>query len=282
MNISLFADDGPAIHIAPGGVLHVGGVTLTNSMLYGWACIIFMIVLLILVARRITIKPKGGLVQFVEAGAEFITGTVESGFEDKARAQKYVPYFVTLFFFLLINNWLGLLPGVGEALTVHGVPLLRPFTGDFNGTFAAGVTTMTVVYFSSIRESGGIRKYLAHFFVGNPLNPMYLVLGLLEMFTDLTRVLSLSLRLFLNVTIGEIVIAVFAFLGHVIAPLTAAPFTLIELFVGALQAYIFTILSIMYLAIAVNHATEHEREHLTEETVPETMGPNLADGGGGF
>jgi F-type H+-transporting ATPase subunit a len=270
---SLFAaDEGPVVHIAPSGVFHIGGLSITNSMLYGWISISFMLVLLILVARRVTVKPKGGLVQFIEAGAEFITNTVESGFEDKIRARKYVPYFVTLFFFLLINNWLGLLPGVGEALTIHGLPLLRPFTGDFNGTFAAAMVTMGVVYVSSVREAGGVRNYLGHFFVGNPLHPLYLIIGLLEMFTDLTRVLSLALRLFLNVAIGEIVIAVFSYLGHFLAPLSAAPFTLIELFVGALQAYIFTILSIMYLAIAVNHATEHEREHLTEGGANETIG----------
>jgi len=88
----------------------------------------------------------------------------------------------------------------------------------------------------------------------------------------LTRVLSLSLRLFLNVTIGEIIIAVFSYLGHVAAPLAAMPFTLVELFVGALQAYIFTVLSLMYLAIAVNHAHQPGHQDLTEEHVPETMG----------
>lgn len=271
---ALFASSGPIVHIAPANVTHIGGLTITNSILYGWICAILMIVILTWTARKVSVKPKGGFVQFVEVGAEFITSTVESGFEDKSRARKYVPYFVTLFFFLLFNNWLGLVPGVGEAITIHGVPLLRPFTGDLNATFAAGLVTMLVVYISSIRESGSVMKYLAHFFVGNPLNPLYLVIGLLEMLTDLFRVISLSLRLFLNVTIGEIVIAVFAYLGHFLAPLTAAPFTIIELFVGALQAYIFTILSIMYLAIAVNHATEHEREGLTEDTVPETMSPS--------
>ena len=269
--VLLAAEDGPSVHIAPGGVLHIGTFSITNSILYGWVCIALMTLLLIWVARRVTVHPKRGLIQFIEIGAEFITSTVESGFEDKSRAKKYVPYFVTLFFFLLINNWLGLLPGVGEAFTIHGVPLLRPFTGDFNGTFAAAVITMGMVYVSSVREAGGVGKFLGHFFVGSPLNPLYLLIGLLEMFTDLTRVFSLALRLFLNVAIGEIVIAVFSFLGHILAPLTAAPFTMIELFVGALQAFIFTILSIMYLAIAVNHATEHEREHLTEEDAPETM-----------
>lgn len=268
------AESGPAVHIAPGSVLHVGGITITNSILYGWICITFMTVLFIGIARRVTVKPKGGLVQFIELGVEFMTSTVQSGFSDKARARKYLPYFVTLFFFLLMNNWLGLLPGVGEALTIHGIPLLRPFTGDFNGTLAVAVVTMITVYAASAREAGGVGKYLRHFFVGSPLNPMYLVIGILEMITDLMRAVSLSLRLFLNVTIGEVIISVFAYLGHTFAaPLTAAPFTLIELFVGALQAYIFATLSIMYLAAVANH-TEHE--DLIEAEVPETMGASPA------
>jgi F0F1-type ATP synthase membrane subunit a len=78
--------------------------------------------------------------------------------------------------------------------------------------------------------------------------------------------------LFLNVTIGEIVIAVFAYLGSFLAPVTAAPFTIIELFVGALQAYIFVILSVMYLAIAVNHATAEHSLDLTDELVTERIG----------
>jgi F-type H+-transporting ATPase subunit a len=265
------AEEGPAIHITPGEVFEIGGVAISNSMLYGWICAIFMCAFLVWVARKVSVHPKGGVVQFIEYGAEFITKTVESGFDDKSRARKYVPYFVTLFFFLLINNWLGLLPGVGEAVTSNDNPLLRPFTGDLNATLAAGVVTMIVVYVSSVREAGSLGKYLRHFFVGSPLNPMYLVLGLLEMLTDLTRVISLSLRLFLNVAIGEIVIAVFAYLGSGLAPLTAAPFTLIELLVGALQAYIFVILSVMYLAISVNHITGHHDEDLTEGDVPETM-----------
>jgi len=140
---------------------------------------------------------------------------------------------------------------------------------------------MLFVYGASIKESGGLGKYFKHFFIGSPLNPLYLVIGLLEMLTDLTRVFSLSLRLFLNVTIGEIVIAVFSYLGHIAAPLTALPFTLIELFIGALQAYIFTVLSLMYLAIAVNHAGEHadhpgpaDERLLTTEPTPGTMKPS--------
>jgi len=270
------ASDGPAVHIAPGSVMHFAGVTITNSILYGWVCITLMIIVLVWVARHITIYPKGGLVQLVEIGAEFIGSTVESGFINKQQARRYIPYFVTLFFFLLINNWLGLLPGVGEALTVRGVPLLRPFTGDFNGTLAAAAVTMTMVYVSSVRESRGIQNYLRHFFVGSPLNPIYFIIGILEMLTDVMRTFSLSLRLFLNVAIGEVIIAVFTYLGHFAAPLTAAPFTLVELFVGALQAYIFSTLSIMYLAAAANHVGHDEAEHLTEGLLPEARGVNTS------
>jgi F-type H+-transporting ATPase subunit a len=267
------ADEGPSVHVAPAGVFHIGGFTITNSIIYGWICALIIIAFLTWVARRVTVKPKGGIIQFVEVGVDFITNLVENSFDDKKIGRKYVPFFVTLFFFILLNNWLGLLPIVGEGFHSGESPLLRPFTGDLNGTLAIGVVTMLMVYGASIKEAGGPLKYLRNFFIGNPANPLYFVIGLLEMFTDLTRVLSLSLRLFLNITIGEIVIAVFAYLGHVVAPLSALPFTLLEFLVAALQAYIFTILSTMYLAIAVNHATaHHESDDLTEEGVPERIG----------
>jgi F-type H+-transporting ATPase subunit a len=280
--LSRFADEGPAIHVAPAKVFEIGGFTVTNSILYGWITALIVIALLIMVARKVTVRPKGGVMQFVEAGADFIAGAVEGAFDDKAKGRKYVPFFVTVFFFILLNNWFGLIPGVGEAIQRGDNPVLRPFTADLNGTLAIGIVTMVYVYTASIRELGGFRKYFRHFFIGNPLNPLYLVIGILEMFTDLTRVFSLSLRLFLNVTIGEIVIAVFAYLGHGAASFTALPFTLVELFIGALQAYIFTVLSLMYLAIAVNHAGDHddhgEAAHdLTTDTTPETI--KLSTGG---
>jgi F-type H+-transporting ATPase subunit a len=278
--LSRFADSGPTIHVAPGAIFTIGGLTITNSILYGWICTILLIIIMVWTARKVTIKPKGGFIQFVEIGVDFITNLVENSFEDKNRARKYVPYFVTVFFFILFSNWLGLLPFVGEGFQVGGYPLLRPFTADLNGTFAMGLITMLMVYGASIYEAGGFSKYLGHFFVGSPKNPLFLLIGLLEMLTDLTRVFSLSLRLFLNVAIGEIVIAVFSYLGHILAPVTALPFTLIELFIGALQAYIFTILATMYLAIAVNHVTEHERDDLTEEIVPETMSVSSGNVGG--
>ena len=267
------SSEGPAVHVAPGHVFELGGFTITNSILYGWICAIVICALLIWVARQVTVKPKGGIVQFIEIGVDFISNLVENTFDDKKTARKYVPFFVTIFFFIMLNNWLGLLPFVGEGIKSGETPVFRPFTGDLNGTLAIGAFTMLFVYVASIREAGGPLKYLRHFFIGSPKNPLYFAIGVLEMFTDLTRVISLSLRLFLNVTIGEILIAVFAYLGQIAASFTSLPFFLLELFVAALQAYIFTILSTMYLAIAVNHATDHHEEaDLTDTGVPERIG----------
>jgi len=69
-----------------------------------------------------TVKPKGGLTQFVEVGVGFISNLVESSFEDRERGTKYVPYFVTLFFFLLFNNWLGLVLALVRQLKSMAIP----------------------------------------------------------------------------------------------------------------------------------------------------------------
>ena len=276
------AADGPVIHVAPASDFVVAGFHITNSMLYGWIVCLVLVIGLIYLARKVTIKPKGGVIQFVEAIASFVVDLVEGAFTDKNVGRKYVPFFVTLFFFILLNNWAGLIPGVGDALQANGHPLFRPMTGDLNLTLGMGLVTMIVVYVASIREIGGLAKYIKHFFIGSPLNPLYLVIGLIEMLTDLTRALSLALRLFLNVAIGEIVIAVFAYLGgllapgSVLSPIAAMPFTLLELGVAALQAYIFVILGVNYLAISVNSAQEHashaDAGELTGGDKAETMG----------
>jgi F-type H+-transporting ATPase subunit a len=277
--MSLFGGFGitgsPEVHVAPGTDFTIAGWHISNSMLYGWIILLVVIVMMVLVARRVRVHPRGGFTQYVEAGVDFTYNLVTGAFDDKKVGRKYVPFFTTLFFIVLLCNWSGLVPGVGDALKIDGHPLFRPFTADLNSTLAMGLITMIVVYGASIKEVGGFGKYIKHFFMGSPLNPLYLVIGFIEMLTDLTRALSLALRLFLNITIGEIVIAVFAFLGgsllpgHILSPITAVPFTLLELGVGALQAYIFVILGVNYLAISVN--TAHDHDDLTEGETPETI-----------
>lgn len=286
MNLMPFlADSIPAVHVAPSTDLTVFGWNITDAMILGWAITLLSFLILVVVAKRVSVKPKGGIVQYVEAIVTFISNLVENAFTDKKIGRKYVPFFVTLFFFTLINNLSELIPGVGNSVLIHGHPLLRPITADLNMTLAMGAVTMIMVYAASIKEFGGLRKYVRHFFIGSPLNPLYLTIGIIEMLTDLTRLLSLAVRLFLNITIGEIVIDIFGYLGgllapaNVLAPVAALPFTLLEVGVCALQAYIFVILGVNYLAIAANAA--HSHDSLTEDDSSETIGASVPEGAKG-
>lgn len=257
---------GPPVHITPGELFTVGGVSITNSIFYGWVTSIIIGILLVLGARKATVRPKKGLIQFYEIGVDFITSTIENSMHSREKALKYAPYFVTIFFFIMLNNWFGLLPGVGETVTLNGNPVFRPFTADLNGTLAIAVVAMVFIQYFAIQESGFLR-HLRHYFNGSLKNPMTLFFGIFEMFTELTRVASLALRLFLNIVIGEIIISVFTYLGAFAAPLTALPFVILEMGVGALQAYIFVALSVAYLSVAIEHGVEHEAED--REMVPE-------------
>lgn len=248
----------PAVHIAPTVLFTFRGIEITNSMLYGWACSLFIVLLLTVMAYRVKLRPRRGWTAPVEIGAEFIVGQIESAFGSREKAVRYAPYFVALFFYIVLSNWLGLLPGVGEAFTLGEAPLLRPFTADLNGTLAAAAVTMLMVFYLTVKEVGFIQP-IKHYFRGSLLNPLTWFLAILELITDSTRVFSLALRLFLNVAVGEIIIAVFSFIGKFAAPLTALPFFILELLVGALQAYIFVILAVMYVAVTIRASQEHER-----------------------
>jgi F-type H+-transporting ATPase subunit a len=253
---------GPVVHIAPGGIFEINGLEITNSMIYMWICSLVIIFLLTYIARRMTIKPKGGITQFVEIGSDFITGVIEASLGDRAKAVKYGPYFVAIFFFIAISNVMGLLPGVGEAIKVGDDPLFRAFTADLNGTLAIAFVSMCMIQYFAMKESGFV-GHLRHYFSGKLWNPATYVIGFYEIFNEIIRLLSLALRLFLNIAVGEIIIAVFSYLGSTVAPITAFPFLILELGVAFLQAYIFVMLSVTYLSIAVKHGHDEEDEFET-------------------
>jgi len=235
----------------------IGGITVTNSMLYGWICAILLISLFLAARKRIKLGGTKGPAQIVEYGVESIVGILQSTLGTRERAVKYAPTFVTLFFFIMLNNWLGLLPGIGPAIEYNGSPLFRAFTADLNSTIAMALFGMITVQIIAIKESG-VGRHGKHYFPGSLFNPLTYLIGAFEIFTEFTRLLSLGLRLFLNVAIGEILISVAANLGGPAASITALPFTLLEIFVGALQAYIFMVLCTAYLAAATSHNDEHD------------------------
>lgn len=254
---------GPPVHIAPGELFKLNGYPITNSMVFAWVLSVILLLVLVTVAKRMTMRPKGGFTQIVELGSDFITGVLEGGLGDHAKAVKYAPYFVTMFFFIAISNIAGLLPGVGEAFTYNEAPVFRAFTADLNATIATAVISMAMIQTFAVKESGFI-KHLRHYFAGKLWNPLTYLVGFYEVFNELIRVFSLGLRLFLNVAIGEVIIAVFSYLGKFAAPITAFPFLLLELGVALLQAYIFVMLSVTYLSLAMHHG--HDEADALEAT----------------
>lgn len=252
--------EGPHIAIAPEKILQIGNIEITNSNFYAWIAAVIIGTLLILAARRIKLKAAKGPAQLVEIGTEFVIGLLESSLGSLKKAYEYAPIFASLFFFILFNNWLGLMPGVGPAIEINHVPALRPFTADLNGTLALAIFGVITIQYLALREVG-LKNRLLHYFNGNPKNPINLFVGLLELFGEFTRIMSLALRLFLNILIGEILISIFTFVGGPASPITTLPFIAFEMMVGVIQAFIFTLLCITYLSIATAHEAEHEPEH---------------------
>lgn len=243
-------------------VFELGGISVTNSMVYGVVVALLMGFILVRVARKSSVKAKKGGIAIVEMVVEFVIGMLEGAFGSRAKAYKYAPVYATFFLFILFNNILGLLPVVGPGLNVNGTPLFRPFTADLNGTIVVAVFGIVTVQVLSIKAQG-LKGHMTHYFSDKPFNPINFFIGILEVFGEFTRVLSLSLRLFLNTAVGEILVAVFTSLvlsgGR--TPIAAIPIFLFELLVAGIQAYVFTVLTATYLALAISHAHDDDEHH---------------------
>jgi F-type H+-transporting ATPase subunit a len=258
----------PEIHVSLKAerIFDIGPLHVTNSMLYGLICSVLIIGLMIWASKSIAVKAKKGFGQIIELMVEYVLDLLESPLGSRAAAVKYAPIFGTFFIFIIFTNILALLPVVGPGLTVNldGVhtPLLRPFTADLNGTIAMAVAAILIVQVLSIKEQGG-KKHLQHYFSDKPFNPINFFIGILEVFGEFTRVLSLSLRLFLNTAVGEILISVFTSMvaGGGRTPLAVIPILLFEVLVAGIQAYVFTVLSATYLGLAIAHAHDHNDDH---------------------
>jgi F-type H+-transporting ATPase subunit a len=248
-------------------ITQIGPLTVTNSMIYGLVCAVIIGAILVWSARKIKINGQKGFSQIPEMIVDFVLKLLESPLGSREKAVKYAPIFGTYFLFIIFTNLLALLPLVGPGFSVStpegSIPLFRPFTADLNGTIAMSVIAIVMVQVLSIKEQGG-KKHLQHYFSDKPWNPISFFIGILEVFGEFTRMLSLSLRLFLNTAVGEILIAVFTSMiaANGRTPLAVLPILLFEMLVAAIQAYVFTILCATYLGLAISHAhDDHDDNH---------------------
>ncbi len=270
---NIFAStEGIHISLSAEPLLHIGPFTFTNAMLYGMITAAVMYVVLKAVANNITIEPtKRALISIFEAIVEYVIGMLQGAFGSREKGVKFAPVFAFFFIFIIFSNFGGLIPLVSPAFSVGDSNLFRPLTADLNGTIAMSIIAIIAVQVLSIKEQG-IKGHLKHYFSDKPLNPINFFIGVLEVFGELTRILSLSLRLFLNTAVGEILISVFTsmILTYGRTPIAVIPILMFEVLVAYIQAYVFTILTANYLGIAISHADHHDEEahEEGEEAVP--------------
>jgi F-type H+-transporting ATPase subunit a len=325
----------PHIAIAAEPLTSVGGVKITNTMITSWVVVVLILLgILFITSRKWTIVP-GGVQNFVEAVVEAFYNLV-TGIAGEENGRKFFPVVATIFFFVLINNWLSLTPvfnqigffghntPVEEQLEEHGyvhgiifdeakvgpfdlhlvpfsgpdnlaisddsrtikegapdshdkydeaiaegkpvgelIPLFRGPNTDLNTPLAIAIWSAIFVEFWGVAALGFF-KYGGKFIRFS--SPIDFFVGILELISEMVRLVSFTFRLFGNMFAGEVVILMFTFLTPLIITL---PFYGLELFVGVIQAFIFASLTLVFAVMAVQSHDDHE-EHAKEHRGADT------------
>lgn len=243
----------PHIEIAAEPIAHILGFTVTNTYLMSLVAALLLISLALLFFRKPALIPSG-IQNAFEVLMDMILGMMEGVFGTRERAEQFFPLIATIFFFVLVSNWLGILPGIGSIgffeETDHGttfIPYFRSAASDINFTIALGVVAVVAVNFFGITAIGAV-KHISKFF--SLKHPVDFFVGILEFISEIARMISFSFRLFGNVFAGEVLLVIIAFLLPYVVPV---PFLMLEIFVGFIQALVFAMLTMVFTSIAVSH-----------------------------
>ncbi len=242
-----------AVSLAPEVITTVGGFKITNSIIATFLVDVVLVSLVFIIRTHLKLIP--GKLQTIAEGAVFYFYDTTEQIAGKY-TQSIFPWFASFFLFIFFSNILGLLPGFGSIgffTREHGervfIPLLRAGTSDFNLTFALAVVSLVVTHYLAIKYNG-IWEYLKKFF---SLNPIFLFVGILEIVSEFTKIVSLSFRLFGNIYAGEVVIHTINSLFAFVAPI---PFLLLESIVALVQALVFSMLTMVFMTILITPHTE--------------------------
>jgi F-type H+-transporting ATPase subunit a len=263
-------------------IYHIGSFGVTNALFTSWITVLVLAIVAIILRRKITEIPKGlqNLVEIIFEGALSLCDQITG---NRQITNKVFPFAISIFFYILINNWLGIMPfgGFGLVETEHGksafIPIIRSGTADVNTTFALAIIAVLGANFFGIFTVGlwktinkyfnfsafaGIFKKVRHDPTVLAVAPISFFVGVLEFIAEFAKVASLTFRLFGNVFAGEVLLlsmsAIFAYLVPI-------PFLFLEIFVGFIQAFIFATLILVYFTIASQDHDEHEEHHEPQE-----------------
>ncbi len=213
-----------------------------------------LIIFSLIFSRKIKLVP-GKVQGAVEMAMEGLLDLMDSTLGSIEAAEKYFPLVATIFLFILTSNLLGIFPGVGSVHLQHGsesVPLFRSPAADLNFTLAFAVVSVIVtniIGMASVGTFAHISKYI------NFSSPINFFIGILEMVSEIAKIISLSFRLFGNVFAGEVLLTIIFSLAPYIIPL---PFMMLEIFVGLMQAFIFSMITLVSISL---HTTSHQEGH---------------------
>lgn len=260
----LFAAESPHVSVAPVTLFHIGGFPITNSQMLGLVGTGLLLWMMFWTVRALKKGSRNRFMHMILWFFENLYDTTVEVIGDKQVARKVIPLAVTLVFFFLINNWLGILPIVGP-ITYNGHELFRGAAADMNTTFALAIISMTTAQVWAIKRSGFFGN--AKRYIHNPFkDPLHAFEGALEIVAEFSRTLALSLRIFGNVFGGEVLLVVIAFLSGYAAVISLPLFYVMELFVGAVQAYVFFMLTIAFISLGIpstepGQAVEEKAQH---------------------
>lgn len=234
------------ISIAAEEIAKLGPVSVTNSLLTSWLVAAGLCWLGYKAGKNAKIKPSVKQLLF-EIPIEALYSLTKN-VAGKTKAAIFFPFIATFFLFILLSNWSGLIPGVGTVKFNHA-PLLRAPSADLNMTLALALSSVGLIQYFGLKSLGS--AYLTKFF--NFKNPIFTFVGILELISELAKIISFAFRLFGNIFAGEVLLAVTAFLIPLIVPV---PFYGLEVFVGFIQALVFSMLTLVFLNMATVRA-EH-------------------------
>lgn len=268
-SLALSASEGHGVSPKALPVFEIFGLPITNSILTSW-----VVSLLILLGFRLLIgKPS-----LVPSKGQAVVEDLVQGLRDllepilgKKTTPAAFPLLICIFLFILIHNWSGLLPGVGtigwghhdaEGHFVLTEPWIRPANADFNATIGLALVSFGGWFILILKYAGP--KLIIHDIFGNKadkkelpaalyygLSVVFLMVGFIEILSIFIRPLTLSARLFGNVYGGENLLHATYF---------APPFYFLEALVGLVQAFVFTLLSSVYIGLICNHGDDHDHE----------------------
>lgn len=240
----------PEISIKPESIFTFFGLEFTNTLLLS----LIVLISFFFIARKYNhdanLSNKTTYYYFINFILKSIYNFFYPIMTDKANV--FFPLLGGFFFFILLQNWFGLLPGVGSILLkinefghITSFPLLRGNESDLNSTIS-----LAVISFLAIQAAGfwylGTKGYIKKFY--NLKNPVSIFTGSLEIVSEFSKIISFAFRLFGNIFAGEVLLTMIAFLVPVIIPF---PFLILEIFVGFIQALVFATLTAVFIKVAV-------------------------------